>query len=389
MKPDRALNIEDLHRAAKRRLPRVAFDYIEGGVEDERGLARNERAFHHHRLLPRYLVDVAEIDQRATLFGRTYASPFGIAPTGLGGLLRPGADLMVAQAAAAADIPYTLSGLSNTRLEDVARVAPNHAFYQLYGARERRISEDQIRRATDAGMNALMLTVDVPVGSNRERELRNRFGQPRMPARLYLEALRHPAWLLDYLRHGMPVFQNWAPYSRHGPSAKGVLKTVSEQFPVPDQTWRDAEKFRALWKGPFVLKGILHPDDAVRAIELGADGIVLSNHGGRQLDSAPSPLEMLPSIKAAVGDRIAILMDSGFRRGSDIAIALALGVKFVFLGRATVYGVAAFGLAGAQRAIAIMRTELEITLRQIGCPSIEVLGPHFLVDGGGHPAPQG
>jgi len=381
MKPELAVNIEDLHQAARRRMPKVAFDYFEGGAEDERGLARNERAFHTHRLLPRYLVDVSEIDQRRTLFGRTYASPFGITPTGIGGLLRPGADLMVARAAAAADIPYTLSGLSTTRLEEVARVAPQHAWYQLYGARERRISEDQIRRANDAGMHALMLTVDVPVVSKREREMRNRFGQ-RLPLHLYLEALRHPAWLFDYFRHGgMPVFENWAPYGEHGSSAKAVLKGVGAQFPVSDQTWRDVENFRRLWPRPFILKGILHPDDAVRAAELGVDGILVSNHGARQLDVAPSPLEMLPAIKAAVGDRLTILMDSGFRRGSDIVIALALGAKFVFLGRAVLYGVAAFGLPGAQRAIAIMQHEIEVTLKQIGCPSLEVLGPQFLVDG--------
>ena len=198
---------------------------------------------------------------------------------------------------------------------------------------------------------------------------------------MYLEALRHPAWLFDYFRHGMPVFENWAPYSENGPSAKAVLASVGAQFPTADHTWRDVENFRRLWPRPFILKGILHPDDAVRAAELGVDGIVVSNHGARQLDTAPSSLEMLPAIKAAVGDRIAILLDSGFRRGSDIVIALALGANFVFLGRAALYGVAAFGLPGARRGIAIIQQEIEITLKQIGCPSLEVLGPDFLRDG--------
>ncbi len=380
MRPEDAVNIEDLHRVAKRRMPKVAFDYFEGGVEDEHGLAHNEQVFQRHQLLPRYLVDVSQIDQTATLFGRTYSSPFGIAPTGVGGLLRPGADLMLAQAASSSNIPYTLSGLSTTRLEDVARVAPEHAWYQLYGAQDRRISEDQIRRASDAGMHALMFTIDVPVISKRERELRNRFGQPRLPLRLYLEALRHPAWLFDYLRHGMPVFENWAPYSQGGSSAKAVLQSVGAQFPVADHTWRDVESFRRIWQRPLILKGILHPDDAVRAAELGVDGILVSNHGARQLDTAPSPLEMLPAIKAAVGDRIAILIDSGFRRGSDIVVARALGAQFVFLGRAALYGVAAFGLQGAKRAISILQQEIEITLKQIGCPSLEVLGQQFLLE---------
>lgn len=380
MKAADAINIEDLHRAAKRRMPKVVFDYFEGGAEDEHGLTRNEQAFRRHRLLPRYLVDVSQVDQSTTVFGRTYASPFGITPTGVGSLLRPGSELMLAEAAAESNIPYTLSGLGTKSIEDVARVAPQHAWFQLYGARDRRISEDQIRRAADAGVHALMWTVDVPVVSKREREIRSRFGQ-RIPLHLYLEALRHPAWLLDYLRHGMPVFKGWIPYSDEGPSAKAVLQKVGAEFPPADQTWRDVERFRRLWPGPFILKGILHPDDAVRAAELGVDGVLVSNHGARQLDTAPSPIEMLPAIQAAVGDRLTILMDSGVRRGSDIVIARALGARMVFLGRAVLYGVAAFGLPGARRAIEILRHEVEVTLKQIGCPSLEVLGPDFLRDG--------
>jgi L-lactate dehydrogenase (cytochrome)/(S)-mandelate dehydrogenase len=382
MKIADVLNIEDLHRIAKRRVPRIAFDYFEGGVEDERGLARNEEAFRSHRLVPRYLVDVARVDQTAALFGRTYASPFGIGPTALGGLLRPGADLMLAQAAAAANIPYVMSGLSNARLEDAARAAPEHAWFQLYGARERGISEDMIRRAADAGMQGLMFTVDVPVVSKRERELRNRFGQPRMPLWAYFEALRHPAWLIDYLRHGRPVFENWVPYAGGTRSEAAVVQTVRAHFPVDDHTWRDVERFRRIWPRKLVLKGIMHPDDARRAAEFGADGVLVSNHGGRQLDAAPSALEMLPAIRTAVGDRVTVMLDGGVRRGADIVIAWALGARFVFVGRATVYGVAAFGLPGAQLAISILRQEIEITLKQIGCPSLAQLGPEFLLKGG-------
>ena len=388
MKPADAINIEDLHRLAKRRTPRVAFDYFEGGAEDEHGLARNEAEFRRHRLVPRYLVDVSQVDQRTTLFGRSYASPFGLSPTGVNSLLRPGAERMLADAAAAANIPYVLSGLGTARLEDIAQAAPQHAWFQLYAAKDRAISEDQIRRAADAGMNALMYTVDVPALSKRERDLRNGFGRPRLPLRVYLEALRHPAWLFDYFRHGggPPFFETWAPYSKAGGSAQAVLQAVGELWPAPDHTWRDVERFRRLWPGPLILKGILHPDDAVRAAELGVDGVLVSNHGGRQLDAAPSALEMLPAIRAAVGDRLAILIDSGFRRGSHIVIARALGAHMVFLGRPVLYGMAAFGRAGAARAIEILRQEVEITLKQIGCPSLEVLGPHFLLDGG-RPSP--
>ena len=381
MKIDHIINIEDLHQAARRRMPKVAFDYFEGGAEDEVGLARNLLAYKAHKLVPRYLVDVSRIDQSTTIFGRTYASPFGIAPTGVGGLLRPGADLMVAQAAAEANIPYTLSGLSTTRLEEVAQAAPEHAWFQLYGTKERSFSEDMIRRADAAGYQTMMFTVDVPVVSKREREMHNRFGQPRLPLRLYLEALRHPAWMWEYLRNGLPYFANWAPYGEKGASAKQLIQFIGSQFPVSDHTWRDLENFRRIWPHTLVIKGVMHPDDARRAADLGVEGVVVSNHGARQLDSAPSALEVLPAIRAAVGDRMTVMMDGGARRGADIVIAKALGADFIFAGRPTIYGVAAYGLPGARKAIEILRNEIEITLTQIGCPNINRLGPEFLLQG--------
>jgi len=381
MKLEHAVNIEDLHRAAKRRIPRAAFDYFEGGVEDEIGLARNEQSFRRYRLVPRYLVDVSKVDQAASLFDRTYASPFGVGPTAGGGYLRKGADLMVAEAAAAANIPYVMSGLSSTRLEAAAKVAPQHAWFQLYGAKNRKISEDMIRRANDAGFNGLVFTVDAPVFTKRERELRSRIFEPTMPLGNYIEALRHPAWLIAYLRHGSPVFENWAPYCEPGASGKAVFKMVRTQFPVDNQTWHDLETFRRLWPRKLVIKGILHPDDAVRAADLGVDGVVISNHGGRQLDRAPTALEVLPAIRAAVGDRVTVMIDGGVRRGADIVIAWALGARFVFVGRATVYGVGAFGLPGAKHAISILQKEIELTLKQIGCTSLDQLGPEFLLQG--------
>jgi len=378
MKLDQVLNIEDLHRVARRRVPKVAFDYYEGGVEDEHGLARNEGIFRRHPLLPRYLVDVSKVDPSASLFGRTYACPFGIAPTAFAGILRRGADEMLAEAAAAANLPYVMSNLSNTPLERMAKVAPQHAWFQLYGARDRKISEDLLRRAGDAGFNGVVFTVDVPVVSKRERELRNGFGRPRMPLRSYLEALGHPAWMVEYLRYGVPNIENWVPYAPPGAAVRQVVAFAQSQFPVPDHTWRDVENFRRIWKRPLVLKGILHPEDAVRAAELGVDGIVVSNHGARQLDTAPAALEALPAIRAAVGSRLTLLVDGGVRRGADIVIALALGAQFVLVGRATAYGAAAFGLPGAHRAIEILRNEIELTLKQIGCTSLSQLGPHCL-----------
>jgi (S)-mandelate dehydrogenase len=380
MNTDKAINIDDLRRMAKRHLPRMCFDFIEGGLEDERGLARNASAFDRHALVPRYLVEASEPDPSASLFGRNYALPFGIAPTGIAGLFRRGADLMLAEAAKAANIPFILSGAGTASIEAVAQVAPEHAWYQLYGARDRKVSEDMIRRAREAGLSTLVLTVDVPVGSKRERNLRNGFIRPyKLKPSIALEALRHPAWIAEFLRHGgMPYFDNWVPYAKEGASAGEVADYLATQTPSI-QTWKDLETFRRLWPRKLVVKGILHIDDARRAAEMGVDGIMVSNHGGRQLDRAPSPLEVLLPITQAVGSKLAVMFDSGVRRGSDIVIARCLGARFVFVGRATLYGCAAGGVKGATRAIDILRDEIDRVMAQIGCASFDQLGPDWLM----------
>ncbi|MCW5747350.1 MAG: alpha-hydroxy-acid oxidizing protein [Alphaproteobacteria bacterium] len=376
---DGVFNVDDMRRAAKRRLPKIAFDFIEGGVEDEDGLGTNEQAFRRTRLVPRYLVDVSTRDQSAVLFGRKYASPFGIAPTGLASLFRRGADLMLAEAARDANIPFIMSGSSTASIEELAKVAPEHGWYQLYAARDKKISEDMIRRADAAGLSTLVLTVDVPVHSNRERNQRNGFTRPlKLTMATKLEALRHPAWLADYIKHGTPMFSNWAPYAGKNADAETVAAFVATQTAAP-LTWRDVENFRRLWPRKFVIKGIMHPDDALRAAALGVDGIMVSNHGARQLDRAPSPLEVFPAIRDAVGDKMTLMLDSGVRRGVDALIALCLGAKFVFVGRATLYGAAAGGRAGAAKAVEILRREIDLTMGQIGCPSLDQLGPDFLM----------
>lgn len=378
MKLDRIFNIEDLHQAAKRRLPRVAFDYIEGGAEDERALVTNAQGFHARKLNPRYLVDVSSISQSTPLFGRTYGLPFGIAPTGLIGLFRHGGERMLAQAAVEANIPFVMSGASTASIEDIAKIAPDHLWYQLYTARDRSISEDMIRRARDAGLSTLVITVDIPASSNRERDKRNGFGLRMMPASSYFEALKHPAWLLEYLRYGTPVFENWKPYAPNAKTGTALADFIRTQVPPGNLTWRDIASFRKLWPRTLVVKGLMRPDDARAAVDAGADGIIVSNHGGRQLDVAPSSVEVLPAIRAAVGERTTLMLDSGVRRGSDILIARALGAKFVFVGRATLYGVSAFGLPGARKAVDILQREMEAVMKQIGCPDVNALGPEFL-----------
>ena len=388
MNVNEAINIEDLHKIARRRLPRIIFDFIEGGLEDERGLTRNEAAFHRHRLLPRYLVDVSTRDQSQSLFGKTYASPFGISPTGGAGLYVRGGDLMLAAAAAEANIPYIMSGASNASMEEAMKRAPNHTWFQLYAAQDPEITKALVERARDLGVGALVLTVDVPVSSKRERNLRNRFQIMRgssvfeafklKPATI-AEALTHPGWVLDYMRHGgAPTLGNWAPYAANGANPKEVNTFARSQMPFPGQTWRDLENYRRWFPGTLIVKGIMSPQDAVRAAGIGVDGILVSNHGGRQLDQAPAPLDVLPAINAAVGDKVTLMLDSGVRRGADILIALALGARFVFFGRPTLYGAVAGGLPGVKKAIEIFRGEIDLVMAQIGCPSLAELGPDFL-----------
>jgi len=379
MRYDQAINLEDMRKIAKKRLPKIAYDFIEGGLEDERALDINERAFHDTRIVPRYMVDVTTRDQSTELFGHTYSSPFGIAPTGMIGLFRPGGDLMLAEAAAKANVPFIMSGASTASIEDLAKVAPDHGWYQLYTAKDRKISEDMIRRADAAGLQTLVITVDVPVSSNRERNVRNGFSRPlKLSLRTKLDALMHPAWMLDYLKHGTPMFSNWAPYAGPNADADTVASLVAAQTQQA-LSWKDIDNFRRLWPRNLVLKGIMRPDDAIRAAEAGVDGIMVSNHGARQLDRAPSPLEVLPSIRDAVGDRVTLMLDSGIRRGIDALIAFCLGAKFVFLGRMTLYATVAGGTAGATKALGILRREVDLAMGQIGAPDLKCLGPDFLL----------
>lgn len=376
-----AINIEDLRQLARRRIARIVFDYIDGGVEDEAGLLRNREAFSRWRLVPHYLQDISRRQQTASLFGRDYASPFGIAPTGLAAFVHPGADLLLAQAAAEANVPFIMSGAATASIEQVMAVAPRHAWFQLYVSRETAVTEDLIRRAAAAGVETLVLTVDVPVHSKRERDWRNGFVPPVKPSMsCVLDMLCHPRWLAGLLRHGLPRFENWAPYAGDKASARDIAAYFTSQIPFT-QTWFDLERIRRVWTGKLVLKGVLAPTDALRALDCGVDGVIVSNHGGRQLDCAPAPLEMLPAIRAAVAGQMTVMLDGGIRRGSDILKAWALGADFTFVGRPALYGVAADGLPGAQRALQILQQEIDLTLAQLGCADLGMLTGELLREG--------
>lgn len=381
MKLGNALSVGDIEKMARRRLPRLLYETIASGVEDEHCLTTNTEAFLRYRLRPRYLVDVAVRDASASLFGHRYAAPLGISPTGIAGVFRGDAELMLAAAAAEANVPFIMSGASMRSIDAVARISPQTTWFQLYPARDERITDDLAKRARDAGCEGLVLTVDTPLLPKRERDARNGAGLPFRPRfALALEALLHPGWLVDYaLRGGMPRMETWAPYAPLGASAAAIAGYFRTQSPTP-LTWSDVEGLRRVWPRRLIVKGIMHPDDALRAAELGADAVFISNHGGKALDRVMAPLDALPAIRAAIGDRIPILLDGGIRRGSDVVIARCLGAAFVFVGRPTLYGVAAAGQPGAARVIEILRSEFDLTLGLIGCTSNDRLDRSFLTD---------
>jgi len=375
-----AINLEDLRQQARRKLPRIAFDFIDGGADDELCLQRNRAAFQRHTLVPRYLRDVAQRDQSVELFGHRYASPIGISPTGLAGLFRPDADLMLAAAAREANVPFLLSSASNAALEDAAAVAPDNVWFQMYCTTNESINADLVQRAIRAQVRVLVVSVDVPVNSNRERNKRNGFSRPlKMTPGVVLEALGHPGWVLRYLRAGgIPMMRNWLPYAPEGAKASQVADLYGTLTPAPMVSWQHIRKIREAWRGPLVIKGLLHPEDARQAVHLGVQGLVVSNHGGRQLDAAPSPLDMLPAVREAVGNNAELMLDSGVRRGSDLVIARCLGARSAIFGRPTLFGVAAAGQAGAARALAIVRNEVDMVLAQIGCRRFDELNESYL-----------
>jgi L-lactate dehydrogenase (cytochrome)/(S)-mandelate dehydrogenase len=375
-----AQSIQDLRRLARKRLPRVMFEVIESGVEDENALLWNERAFRQFRLMPRYLGDIETRDQCVNLLGRACQSPFGIGPTGFAAVLRPDADRFLGSVAKAAGIPFILSGAAATAIEQVAEVTGDRLWYHLYPAKEASITADIVGRVRDAGIHTLVLTVDNPVFPKRERDIRNGFTLPLRPSlKMLVDGLTHPAWTLSYfLNGGMPRMDTWARYVPSGASPGEIGAFFRSQSPSI-QTWKDLERLRSQWPGHLILKGIQHPEDAIRAVSVGVDGIIVSNHGGKSFDLLPSPIDTLPAVRQAVHPQIPVMLDSGVRRGADIAIALCRGADFVFVGRSTLYGVAAGGRPGAERAVQILRDEFDMTLAMIGCTRVKDLSADHLL----------
>jgi (S)-mandelate dehydrogenase len=375
----RAVNIADLRAVARRRVPHFAFEYLEGGAEDEASLHHNRAVFESLRLVPQTLVDTSGRQLRTEILGRPAAAPLIIGPTGLNGVLHSDGDIGLARAAARLGIPFTLSTMSTTRLEDVAKQAGGRLWMQLYVMKNRAVAEDIMSRAAAAGYEALVFTTDANVFGSREWDQRS-YAQPGKPTfRAKLDALRHPHWLQTVLlRNGIPRFRNIEAFLPPGAASAVGGSTIIPKLFEATITWDDITWIRRFWPRKVLIKGVLSVADAERAAALGCDGIVLTNHGGRQLDYCVSGMDVLPEIAAAVGKRLSIFVDGGFRRGTDVIKALALGANAVMTGRATLYGLAANGERGVERALEILTREMDRVMGQLGCNSVADFGPHIV-----------
>jgi L-lactate dehydrogenase (cytochrome) len=377
---NRFINVEDLRQSARSRLPKAVFDYLDGGAGSETTLVENCRAFRDLTFRPRGAVEVKGCDLRTTVLGQEISFPALLAPVGYSRVMHPGGEVAAARAAGKAGTGYILSTISGHKLENVKAATTGPVWYQLYLVGGREASEGALERARQAGFSALAITVDTAVAGNRERDVRNGMREllgtsafAKMP--FIPNILAHPKWLISFLLDGgTPPLHNIVIPGK-GPMP---LTHVGAALARSVVTWSDLRWIRQVWPGPIVVKGILIADDARRALDEGAAAVIVSNHGGRQLDGVSASLRALPEVVAAVGEQMEVLMDGGIRRGSDIAKALCLGARAVLIGRAYAYGLAAAGEAGVTRAIEILRTDLERTLRLLGCEGVAKLNGSYV-----------
>jgi L-lactate dehydrogenase (cytochrome) len=369
----RAGSIAEIRDAARAALPKVIFEFVDGGANDERTVRRNVADFDEIALLPRTLVDVSEVDTTTTVLGQPVASPILGAPTGLCGLIHHDGELGLARAMHGAGSVYTLAAMSSYSIEEVVAGSPGPLWFQTYLWRDHGVVRELADRAAAAGVHALVVTVDVPRSADRHRDRRNGFGlPPRLTARTLASGVRHPRWTADFVRRPRITAANVAA-GPSGGDAVSVAGYIDRQFD-PSATWEDLAWLREVWDGPLVVKGVLGAADARRAVECGADAVVVSNHGGRQLDHACSSIAALPAVVDAVGDAVEVYLDSGVRRGSDVVKALGLGARACLVGRPIVLGLGAGGTAGAARAIEILQQELRVALMLAGAPSVRDVG---------------
>jgi isopentenyl diphosphate isomerase/L-lactate dehydrogenase-like FMN-dependent dehydrogenase len=366
----RAGTIAEIRAIARRRVPRVVFDYVDGGAGDEVTLRRNTAELRATELCPRVLVDVSDVRTATTVLGEPVALPLLSAPMGLTGLMHPAAEVAIARVMHEAGSVSVLAAMASCPVEEVAAAASGPLWFQMYIWRDRGLVADMLRRAQAAGLSVLVLTLDVPCSGNRDRDRRNGFSiPPRVTLRALAGGAVHPRWSAGFVRN--PRIR-WGNLPDEGMTAASLSAQTNRQFD-PSATWDDIGWFRERWDGRLVVKGILHPQDARQAVRLGAEAVIVSNHGGRQLDGAPAAIRALPTVADAVAGDAEVYFDSGIRRGADIVKALALGARACLAGRALAYGLGAAGEAGARRALEILRRELRIVLALTGCPSVTEL----------------
>jgi L-lactate dehydrogenase (cytochrome) len=372
----RAASVADLRAIARRRLPRGVFDYIDGGAEDERTMAANAAAFAAVTFRPRVLRDVGDVDPSTTLLGRPLPLPLVLAPTGFSRIADPDGELAVARAAARAGLPYTLSTLSTRSIEEVAAAGAGPKWFQVYVWRDRGLVKEMIGRAATAGYEALVLTVDTAVLGRRERDVRRGFSlPPTIGMSTLVDGALHPGWTWRFLRSDPIRFANVRDDAGVGDGSTAVTLSeyVNTQFD-PGLSWRDVEWMRSVWAGPLVIKGVQTVDDAQLAADAGVEAIALSNHGGRQLDSAPATLDLVAPVADAVGDRLEIICDGGVRRGSDIVKAVALGARACMAGRAYLYGLGAGGERGVDHVLGLLGADVRRTMALVGASRVAELG---------------
>jgi L-lactate dehydrogenase (cytochrome)/(S)-mandelate dehydrogenase len=362
----RAHSVNAMRELARRRLPRLVFDFVDGGAEDERALRRNEEAFGEARLLPRPLTGTAARDQSIELFGQRLSMPVIIGPTGLAGMLWPRGEAHSARAAAAADTVYVMSHASTVSIEQLAQEVAGHLWMQVFVYRDRGLTRAFAERAHAAGYKALVLTTDNQVPGWRERDLRNGFTVPlQLGGRNVLDVALHPGWVWRMSKTARFTMANYTELEgKH--DVMSIAARIS-QLLDPGLSWKDIEWLRGLWDRPLLIKGILHPEEARRAIALGVDGLIVSNHGGRQLDSAPASFEALPGIVDAAAGRVPVLIDGGVRRGADVIKALAVGARACLIGRPQLWGLATAGEEGVSWVLTCLRTEIDRAMALCGC----------------------
>ena len=370
-------SIADLRSKAKSKMPKFAFEYLDGGCNNDDNLKKNTSDLRAVELIPEYLKPTVKVNLQTTLFGITYDAPFGIAPIGLQGLMWPKAPEILARAAFENNIPFILSTVTTSSIERIAQITEGKAWFQLYYPAKEEVRKDIIKRAAEAACPVLVLLSDVPSFGFRPRDIRNGLAMPpKMSARNFYEILKRPEWALKTLLHGQPEFETLKPYMPKDLNLSQLAKFMDETF---DGRLNEEKikPIRELWKGKIVLKGVTSEADMEKAIRLGLDGVIISNHGGRQLDAGESTIKSLKKLQAKYKDKITLMMDSGLRNGPDVARTLAEGASFSFLGRSFMYGVGALGNQGAQHTIELIKTELMQVMDQLGCEKTTDL-PQFL-----------